>query len=142
MKILVVDDDEFVHLLVAVWLAKAGGFDLQFARDGDDALRRVAQRGPFDVVLTDYGHRGPDGLELAKALRQKNPKQGVAMFTGGIPDWVVRSCKDLNIPVMWKPSDGQELPHLLKAAMGKKNRKPFKKKLKKGKGRATAPLTS
>jgi hypothetical protein len=29
MKILMVDDNESLYLLVAVWLARAGGFDLQ-----------------------------------------------------------------------------------------------------------------
>jgi len=85
MKILLVDDNESLYLLVAVWLARAGGFNFQFARDGDDALRRVAERGPFDVVLTDYCHCGPDGL---------------------------RSCGDLNIPIRWKPSDGQHVPRI------------------------------
>jgi len=114
MKILVVDDEEFVHLAVAVMLARAAGFELQFARDGDEALRRVSERGPFDVVLTDYYHPGLDGLELAKALREKNPSQGIAMFTGGVPESVEQSCSDLHIPILSKLTDGDDLPAALK----------------------------
>jgi len=123
MKILVVEDNQPIQFLVAVWLAKAGGFDLNFAANGDDALRLYAERGPYDVVLTDFVHPGPNGLELAKALRQKNPKQDVAMFTGGMPVSAVRSCGRLKIPVLWKPCDEQALPRLLNDVMAIKKKR-------------------
>lgn len=129
MRILVVDDHEELHFLVAVWLAKAGGFDLEFATDGDDALRRYAERGPYDVVLTDFDHPGPDGLELAKSIRQKNSKQGIAMFTAGMSDSNVRSCKHLKIPILWKPSQGESLVPVLKTAMATSKKKATKKRV-------------
>ena len=127
MKILVVDDEEALHFIVAVWLAKAGGFDLSFASNGDEALRAHAERGPFDVVLTDYVHPGPNGLELAKRLRQKHPQQRMAMFTAGMPDSAVRSCGRLKIPVLWKPCDANALPRLLEALIANGKKKVAKK---------------
>jgi DNA-binding NtrC family response regulator len=128
MRILVVDDNEELHFIIAVWLAKAGGFDLEFATDGDDAMKRYAERGPYDVVLTDFNHPGPDGLELAKSMRQKNSKQGVAMFTAGMSDSAVRSCKHLKIPILWKPCEGKALVPVLKAAKATKKTTAAKKK--------------
>ena len=72
-------------------------------------------------------HAGPNGLELAKAMRQKNPKQDVAMFTGGMPVSAVRSCGRLKIPVLWKPCDEQALLRLLKAVMAIKKKRVGKK---------------
>jgi DNA-binding NtrC family response regulator len=129
MRILVVDDNEELHFIIAVWLAKAGGFDLEFATDGDDALKRYAERGPYDVVLTDFDHPGPDGLELAKSMRQKNSKQGVAMFTAGMSDSAVRSCKHLKIPILWKPCEAKALALVLKAAMATRKKKAARKRV-------------
>jgi len=124
MKILVVDDNEPSHFLIAVWVARAAGFDLNFATNGDEALRCYAKRGPYDVVLTDIVHPGLDGLALSKAIRRKNPRQPIAIFTGGMSDSAVRSFQRLNIPVLLKPhADWQELSRLLKAAMTIKKKK-------------------
>jgi DNA-binding NtrC family response regulator len=120
MKILVVDDNEDLHFILAIWLAKAGGYDLHFATNGDEALEQYERNEPYDVVLTDFVHPGLNGLELAKAMRRKNPKQGVAMFTAGMSASAVRSCRRLKIPVLWKPCFGEDLLPVLKAAMATK----------------------
>jgi DNA-binding NtrC family response regulator len=99
MKILMVDDDESMRLLMAVWVAKAAGFDLNFATNGDEALRCYAKHGPYDVVLTDIVHPGLNGLALSKAIRRKNPKQAIAVFTAGMSDAMTHSFQRLNIPV-------------------------------------------
>jgi DNA-binding NtrC family response regulator len=121
-------------------LAKAGGFELHFAASGDEALEHYAKHGPYDVVVTDFDHPGSDGLQLAEAMRQKTPKQSVVMFTAGMSDSAVRSCRKLKIPVLWKPCDFQALPRLLKATMAAKKKKVVKKtvhhrKVKKGRGK-------
>jgi DNA-binding NtrC family response regulator len=135
MKILVVDDNEGLHLIIACWLAKAGGFQLNFAGSGDEALEIYSKHGPYDVVVTDFDHPGADGIQLAEAMRQKTPKQPVVMFTAGMPDSAVRSCRKLKIPVLWKPCEPEELPRLLKAVMATEKTKIVKEELRRRKAK-------
>ena len=128
MKILVVDDCEDLHFLIACMFAKAGGFQLHFATSGDEALEHYAKHGPYDAVVTDMDHPGLDGLQLAKAMRQKAPKQPIVMFTAGMSDSAVRSCRELKIPILSKVDDFEALPRLLKATMAAKKKKVEKRK--------------
>lgn len=45
-------------------------------------LRRYSKEGPFDLVLTDIGHPGMNGVELMRAIHKKNQKQNVKIITG------------------------------------------------------------
>jgi hypothetical protein len=74
-------------------------------------------------------------MELAKAMRQKNPQQGIAMFTAGMSDSAARSCRRLKIPVLWKPCQLQALPRLREAARAIKKKKVAKKTVQRRKGR-------
>jgi DNA-binding NtrC family response regulator len=73
-------------------------------------------------------HPGLDGLQLAKAMRQKAPKQPIVMFTAGMSDSAVRSCRELKIPILSKVDDFEALPRLLKATMAAKKKKVEKRK--------------
>ena len=57
------------------------GVEIHPAADGNEALRLYAECGPYDVVLTDIDHPGPNGLELAKAIWRRNFHQKVGFIT-------------------------------------------------------------
>src|SRR3989442_15856378 len=88
--------------------------------NSDEAPHRYAKRGPYDCVVTDIVHPGLNGLALSKAIRRKNPKQPIVIFTGGMSDAQARSFQRLNnIPVLRRPlGDWREFPRLLKGALG------------------------
>lgn len=65
--ILVVDDDDTVRDVVVAYLS-AAGFTAIEARDGHEALARVAADRP-DLVLLDLSLPGVDGLEVFRRLR-------------------------------------------------------------------------
>ncbi len=85
--------------------------------DGDEALAHYLEFGPYDLVLTDYIHPGMDGIELAVAIRRKNPVQpialvtAVAVFVEPFPPMV----KDIS--VLEKPWQKQELLELVKSTI-------------------------
>lgn len=54
---------------------------IDVAEDGNQALRLYAERGPYNVVLTDIEHPGPNGLELSKAIWHRNRRQKVGFIT-------------------------------------------------------------
>ena len=49
--------------------------------DGNEALRLYRKRGSYDLVLTDIQHPGPDGIEVVKRIRDRNPAQAIAVIS-------------------------------------------------------------
>ncbi len=67
LRALVVDDEPALAELVADYLSR-DGFEVERARDGEEALRRARTLDP-DVVVLDLGLPGIDGLEVCRQLR-------------------------------------------------------------------------
>ena len=79
-KILVVDDEEAVRQLLCEILEEAGCETAQ-ASGGREALA-LFDAGRFDAVFTDIGMPGMSGWELARALRERDPRVPLAVITG------------------------------------------------------------
>src|SRR4029434_5107016 len=79
-RILVADDDadtlEGLTTLLAGW-----GYEVEQARDGDEAFQRALAVRP-DLVIADLVMAGMDGLSLAGALQQDLPSATVIILTG------------------------------------------------------------
>ena len=82
LRILVVDDEEPIRRFVDRVLRDAGHETLT-AADGVEAIAiSQNQKAPFDVVVTDLMMPGIAGDELARRLRQDEPKIKVLYLTG------------------------------------------------------------
>lgn len=66
-SILVVEDEEDIQQLVSYNLVR-GGFDVDCADSGEEALRMVRAKQP-DLVLLDLMLPGQDGAEVCRSLR-------------------------------------------------------------------------
>jgi len=71
-KILIVDDDPNVALLVKMTLSKQVGFSLEIAENGHEALEKI-EKEPPDLVLLDLMMPGIDGIEVCRRI--KNDKK-------------------------------------------------------------------
>jgi adenylate cyclase len=67
--LLVVDDEEQNRLLLRDWL-EARGYEVEEAQNGEQALRRIAQRPP-DVILLDVMMPEMDGFEVCRRVKSK-----------------------------------------------------------------------
>ncbi len=67
-KVLVVDDDEAVRVLLTRYL-EMEGFTVEQVRDGDSALATIASTQP-DLVLLDLMLPSADGLDILTRLRR------------------------------------------------------------------------
>ena len=67
-RILVVEDNE-VNQLVVVRMLTRGGHEVEVAREGSEAIARLAAR-PFDLVLMDVHLPGMDGLTATRRIRE------------------------------------------------------------------------
>lgn len=71
---LVADDDERVRTVVA-WQLEADGFAVEHARDGADALERIATARP-DLVVLDLSMPRLGGLDVLRRVRQVEERAG------------------------------------------------------------------
>ena len=68
-RILIVDDDPNLLVLLADQL-RNDGFEIQTARDGEEALRRLEAGWP-DLLLVDMMMARMDGLTLAREVKAR-----------------------------------------------------------------------
>lgn len=68
LRILVVDDEELIRMLMKNFMERLFG-EVVTAEDGEDALHKWEEFGPFDVVLTDLRMPKMNGIELIKKLK-------------------------------------------------------------------------
>jgi CheY-like chemotaxis protein len=67
---LVVDDEEFVRVLVARFLKRSGAAGVVEAVDGSEAIAAIASYDmAFDAVISDVKMRPMNGIELLRAIR-------------------------------------------------------------------------
>ncbi|HXS98067.1 MAG TPA: response regulator [Candidatus Limnocylindrales bacterium] len=79
-RILVIDDEPQVLQLIARILQR-GGYEVRTATSGGVVLQAVATSRP-DLLILDLSMPEPDGFEVLKALRQREPTLPVLVISG------------------------------------------------------------
>ncbi|MFZ7104027.1 MAG: response regulator transcription factor [Peptococcaceae bacterium] len=114
-KVLVVDDEEGIRDLVAMYLEKEG-LELDFAADGQAALLQIEKKD-YDLYIVDVMMPGLDGFGLVKEIRRFTDKPVIMLtakgeeyervlgFELGCDDYVV------------KPFSPRELVHRVKVLL-------------------------
>lgn len=120
-KLLVVDDEELIRRMVALWFEREGFFVLT-ADNGTEGLRLAIQEKP-DVVLLDIMMPGLHGFEVCRKIReQPQLANTIIIMTSGKsykPD--IDKAKELGAnDYLIKPTDSANLlsvvnKHLAKA---------------------------
>jgi DNA-binding NtrC family response regulator len=116
MKILVVDDEAPIRDMVKKSLFQMGGFDVEVAKNGLEAIEKI-EKDVFDLVLTDLKMPGMDGLELLKTIKGTRPEVMVILMTAyGSIETAVEAMKMGANDYITKPIDLNELLiHISKA---------------------------
>ncbi len=85
LKILLVDDNHYMRVLLAEILRAIGVQHLYEANDGAEGLQMLRDH-PIDVVMTDLSMQPLDGIDFVRLLRNSpdspNPMAPVIMVTG------------------------------------------------------------
>ncbi len=90
--ILVVDDEETIRQSLRGILTDEG-LEVVTAKDGNEALEKVAEELP-DLVLLDIWMPGSDGVDVLKRLKEDYPHLQVVMISGhGTIDTAVKAIK-------------------------------------------------
>lgn len=116
MKILVVDDEAPVRDMIQKGLLQMGGYNVEVAQNGLEALEKV-EKDIFDLVVTDLKMPEMDGLELLKTIKGTRPEIMVILLTAfGSIETAVEAMKFGANDYITKPVDLNELlTHVSKA---------------------------
>ena len=79
-RILVVDDEPYVRTVIAAMLEKAY-YQPVLAANGLEAIERLQNDPPYDLVLSDIMMAGLDGMSLLERLREMQPETPMVMVT-------------------------------------------------------------
>lgn len=79
-KILVVDDDSVLRLLLSKMLSRLG-YDVASADSGEKGLG-LFLKNAFDIVLSDFEMPGMDGVAFACSIKKCSPCTPVVIMTG------------------------------------------------------------
>ncbi len=115
-RILVVDDDADWRTAHAA-LLRAEGYEVELARDGEQALVMLAFR-PFDLLVTDWQMPRLDGASLVHWLRATESSLPVVMITGAhAASELPATIHDEVVAVLPKPAPPGKLVSLVKSIL-------------------------
>lgn len=77
-RLLVVDDDEDVRLLVRLWLGES--WTIEEVATGEEALERCRTQR-YEALVLDYRMPRMTGLEVARALRDRGDDTPIVLFS-------------------------------------------------------------
>ncbi|MEN3008556.1 response regulator [Pseudothermotoga sp.] len=78
-RILIVDDEENIRLLLSEELADEG-YEVETAANGDECLEKFDKK-KFDLVVLDIEMPGKNGIEVAGQLRKDQPGLKIVLLT-------------------------------------------------------------
>ena len=115
LKILVVEDNQYMRTIVREILKGAGIIDVREAHDGADAFE-ILQQYPADIAIVDFNMQPVDGIDFTRTLRrsppQLNPMMPVIMITGHSERSRVEEARDAGVTeFVVKPMTAAALLH-------------------------------
>jgi response regulator RpfG family c-di-GMP phosphodiesterase len=116
-KILFVDDD--ANLLSSVERNYRRQFQLETAEGAEAGLAKIAERGPFAVVISDRQMPGMDGVQFLSQVRKTAPDTVRVMLTGNVDlEQAVKAVNEGNIfRFLIKPAPPEVLVKTLQDAL-------------------------
>jgi two-component system OmpR family response regulator len=111
-RILYVEDDPDIQVVAKMSLEAVGGFTVEVASSGKEALEMAPGFAP-DLILLDVMMPGMDGPTTMQALRQLPPveKTPIVFMTAKVMQSEIRRYKELGaLDVIHKPFDPMTLP--------------------------------
>ncbi|MBL8950708.1 MAG: response regulator [Myxococcaceae bacterium] len=115
MKRILIVDDEFGIVEALVDVLGDEGYAVASARNGRDALKRVAEEAP-DLIISDYMMPLMDGLELVDALQKQGTNVPFVLMTAVKLDQLPQGLK--LAAILQKPFSLDALLDLVRQVLG------------------------
>jgi CheY-like chemotaxis protein len=110
MRVLVVDDEALIVLLVAGWLEDFG-CEAVTALSGTEALAKLNGEPHIELLITDVSMPGMSGYELAERAADIQPGLKVVLLSGAETD-------PHGLPLIRKPFLQHDLRRIVEATAG------------------------
>ena len=121
VRVLVVDDEEFLRSIVRERLEIAG-YSVEEASNGKEALAMLESRGPYNVLLTDIRMPAMDGITLLGEWGKRSPgTAGIVMSANAELDTAVHALKMGACDYITKPFNFDVLLITIENALRKKD---------------------
>lgn len=118
-KVLLVDDEQDLLEAMAERM-RIRGMDVSTTTSARDALRKT-EEGSYDAIVIDLMMPEMDGLEVLKAIKEKNPDLQVILLTGlATVEKSLEAIKLGAMDLMEKPPDLMELTEKIRKAKAQK----------------------
>src|ERR1019366_2177550 len=116
-KILLVDDD--CNILDGYRRSLSREFLIETAMGGEQALKFVAENGPYAVVISDMRMPGMDGIQLLSSIKAQSPDTIRIMLTGNADiDMAINAINEGSIfRFLHKPCSKEVMAKTLTAAL-------------------------
>ena len=115
-KILVVDDNNVLRILVSKMLSRLG-YEVSSADSGENGLS-IFLKNIFDIVLSDYEMPGMDGVAFACSIKKNSPRTRVVIMTGAGRETVLSKNSTAVDEVISKPFTLSEIDETIQNLSG------------------------
>ena len=117
LKILIVDDQNDIRILIRDILSESGIMHIFEAANGEEALHFLGQDfGTVDFIICDWDMPGITGLDLLRQVRVSHPAMPFLMVTGRGDRNSVIEAKDAGVSAfIKKPFSPKQLEDKVKA---------------------------
>lgn len=120
LRVLVVDDEADVRLLLRLQLTAAGHEVTGEAADGEAALASCRADVP-DAVILDLLMPGVNGFETIPRLRTEFPGVAIVAYTAVAGDFVRNEMARLHIPLVLKTANFTPIEAALRASVDQRS---------------------
>ncbi len=119
MRVLVVDDDPDLSMLMALVLSHQGGHAVDTAGDGLEALERLDD-AEYDLVVLDWNMPRLDGLGLCAAIRSDQDRRDLPLLmVTALPDHARARASGID-QVLGKPFSNSALVDAVDGLLGQR----------------------
>ena len=106
-KVLLVDDETDLREVLCYFITE-GGFEVQQAESGNEAIDILKKENEIDLIVSDVRMPNGSGMDLLKYLDSEHPKKIPTIILTGYSDYSEGEMTDLgayrvlNKPMKWK----------------------------------------
>jgi len=115
-RILLVEDEAMVRTVAERALTRQG-HNVVAAADGEEGLARLADAGPFDLVISDVVMPNMDGPAMAAGIRKREPGLPVLFMSGYAEEQLRQSIALDNVHFVPKPFSVAQIVDAVRAAL-------------------------
>ena len=108
MKIMLVDDDEWIRDSLALFF-EAEGCNLLTFETAEEGMEAVKQQA-YDIVISDYKLPGMDGLEFLRRVKEKQPNTFEILITAYANYEILKEAKMMGVQdIIPKPFTSEDV---------------------------------